>query len=132
MGASNAEVARRAFAEFGRPLEESEAWDPDVTIVNAAGWVIEAEYHGHEGVRRWWADLDDAFVDFGLELDEVIELDEERVLTTQRMVGHFRATGIPTDAQWASILTVRDGRVVRAEGYLSKRRAMRAAGLSEG
>lgn len=107
----------------------SDAWDPDIEMVNAAGWVIETTYRGREGVRRWWDDLDEAFADFGFELVDARELDEERVLTTQRMVGTFRATGIPVDAPWASILTVRDGRIVRAEGFLTERRALRAAGM---
>jgi ketosteroid isomerase-like protein len=99
-------------------------------VINAAGWVIESAYHGHTGLRQWWEDLAEAFDDFTLELDDVLEVDEQRVLTTQRFVGHFRATDIPFDGAWASILWIRDGRVVRAEGYLNKRRAMRAAGLA--
>ena len=50
-------------------------------------------------------------------------------MTTQRFVGHFRATDIPFDGTWASILWIRDGKIVRAQGHLSKRRAMRAAGM---
>ena len=54
-------------------------------------------------------------------------LDEERVLTTQRWVGHFRHTGIPIDGSWASVITVRDGRIVHAVGYLTKKQAVRAS-----
>ncbi|HEV3379147.1 MAG TPA: hypothetical protein VG126_17870 [Thermoleophilaceae bacterium] len=41
----------------------------------------------------------------------------------------IRATEIPFDGRWASILWIRDGKVVRAQGHMSRRRAMRAAGL---
>jgi ketosteroid isomerase-like protein len=121
MAGENLEVVRRAFEDIRSGEYEGGAWDPDVEVVNAAGWVIETSYRGHAGLRQWWDDLAEAFGDFGLELDDVMEVDEERVLTTQRFVGHFRATEIPFDGAWASILWIRDGRVVRAEGHLSKR-----------
>ena len=130
MAGENLEIVRRAFDELSRRDWEGGAWDPGVEVVNAAGWVIETSYRGHTGLRRWWEDLAEAFGDFTLELDDLLEVDEERVLTTQRFLGHFRATEIPFDGPWASILWIKDGKVVRAEGYLSKRRAMRAAGLA--
>jgi ketosteroid isomerase-like protein len=129
MAGGNLEIVLRAFEELRKGDFEGGAWDPNVEVVNAAGWVIETTYRGHTGLRRWWEDLAEAFGDFDLELDEMLEVDDERVLTTQRFVGHFRATEIPFDGLWASILWVRGGKVVRAEGYLSKRRAMRAAGI---
>jgi ketosteroid isomerase-like protein len=130
MPGENLKIVRRAFDELLRREYEGGVWDPEVEINNAAGWVIETDYHGHAGLRRWWEDLAEAFDDFGLELDEVIEIDDDRVLTTQRFVGHFRSTDIEFDGPWASILWIRDGRIVRAQGHLSKRRAMRAAGLA--
>jgi ketosteroid isomerase-like protein len=126
----NLAIARRAFEEIRSGEYEGGAWDPDVEVVNAAGWVIETAYRGHAGLRRWWEDLAEAFGDFSIELEDVLEVDEERVLSTQRFVGRFRASDIPFDGPWASILWIRDGKVVRAEGHLSKRRAMRAAGLA--
>ena len=130
MAGENLEIARRAFEELLSRDYEGGVWDPEVEVSNAAGWVIETDYHGHEGLRQWWDDLAEAFDDFGLELEGMEEIDEERVLTTQRFVGHFRATGLPFDGPWASILWIRNGRIVRAEGHLSKRRAVRAAGLA--
>jgi ketosteroid isomerase-like protein len=130
MAGDNLEVVRRAFEDLRSGDYEGGAWDSEVEVINAAGWVIETSYRGHAGLRRWWDDLAEAFGDFALELEEAMEVDEERVLTTQRFVGHFRATEIPFDGPWASILWIRDGKIVRAEGHLSKRRAMRAAGLT--
>jgi ketosteroid isomerase-like protein len=130
MAGGNLEIVHQAFAELRSGQYNGGVWDPDVEVINAAGWVIETTYRGHAGLRRWWEDIAEAFGDFGIELDEAVPVDEERVLTTQRFVGRFRATEIPFDGPWASILWVRNGKVVRAEGYLSRRRAMRAAGLA--
>jgi ketosteroid isomerase-like protein len=65
------------------------------------------------------------------EIDELIDVDAERVLSVQRVVGRFRNTGIPVDTPWASLFWVRGGKIARAVGYASKRRALRAAGLRE-
>jgi ketosteroid isomerase-like protein len=131
-GVDHLEIVRRAFEDLRSGDYEGGAWDPGVEVVNAAGWVIETSYRGHSGLRQWWDDLAEAFGDFTIELDEAMEVDADRVLTTQRFVGHFRATEIPFDGVWASVLWIRDGRIVRAEGHLTKRRAMRAAGLVPG
>lgn len=126
----NLHIARRAFEELGGDSYDGSVWDPDVEVINAAGWVIETTYRGHDGLHRWWADLADAFGDdFSLEFEDAIEVDAERVLTTQRFEGHFRTTQIEFDGGWASILWIRDGKIVRAQGHLSKRRALRAAGM---
>jgi ketosteroid isomerase-like protein len=109
-----------------------ELWDPDLEIVNAKGWVLESTYQGHEGLRRWWADLAEAFSDFTMEVEEITPLDDGRFLTVQRFIGHFRHTEIPFDAEWASVLTVRAGHIARAVGYVSKRRALRALDREHG
>jgi ketosteroid isomerase-like protein len=130
MSQDNLEIVRRAFDEMGG--DEFSVWDRDVEIINAEGWVIETTYRGHEGLRRWWDDLAEAFGDFRIELEEVMEVDEERVLTTQRFIAHFRKTEIAFDGPWAAILWIRDGKVVRGHGHLSRGRALRAAGLPPG
>jgi ketosteroid isomerase-like protein len=114
-----AEVLRRG--ELGE-----EFWGDDLEIVNAEGWVVETIYRGHEGLRQWWHDLAEAFSDFRMEMDEITPLDEQRALTVQRFIGRFRTTEIPLDAEWASVVTVKDGRIVHAIGYLTKELALRA------
>jgi hypothetical protein len=116
MAGENLEIARLAFNELGGDDYADGMWDPGIEVINAEGWVIESSYHGHAGLRRWWEDLAEAFGDFRVELEEVLEVDG--------------ATEIPFDGPWASIVWIRDGKVVRAEGHLTKRRAMRAAGLT--
>lgn len=62
-----------------------------------------------------------------MDIEEITPIDEERVLTVQRFVGQFRTTEIPLDASWASVITVRAGRMVHAIGYFTKEQALRAA-----
>jgi hypothetical protein len=44
------------------------------------------------------------------------------------LVGRFRHTGIRLDVSWASIVSVCDGKIVRAVGYGSLGQALKAAG----
>jgi ketosteroid isomerase-like protein len=124
--AANLDVMKRWAEAIQRGDLAQELWAPDLEIVNAEGWALEATYHGYEGLHRWWSDLAEAFSDFAMQVEEITPVDDERFLTVQRFVGHFRKTGIEFNAPWASVLTVRDGRIARAVGYRSKRLALRA------
>ncbi len=104
----------------------ADLWHEDAEVVNAKGWVVEATYLGREGVRRWWGELQEAFSDLHLQVDEIEPLDGDRFVTVQRLVGRFRTTGIPMDAPWASVVTVKDGLIFHAEGFMSKRQALEA------
>jgi ketosteroid isomerase-like protein len=131
MGGGAAATVQEWFDRFAAGDAGVDLCDPGIRIDNLAEFPITGPYHGHAGVRQWWRDLLDAIDDLRIELDGLEQLDGERVLTTQRIVGRFRHTGIELDARWASIVTVRDGRVVRAIGYGSRRQALRAAGEPE-
>ena len=120
------EIVKRWGEAIERGDLAEELWAPDLEIVNAEGWALEATYQGYEGLHRWWSDLAEAFSDFGMQVEEITPIDDERILTVQRFIGHFRTTGIPFDALWASVVTVKEGRITQAVGYRSKRLALRA------
>jgi ketosteroid isomerase-like protein len=99
MGEQNVGVVARWAEAIQRGDLAEELWDADLEIVNAKGWALEATYRGHDGLRRWWSDLAEAFSDFAMEVEEITPLDEERFLTVQRSLqGHGnplrRAVGI--------------------------------------
>ena len=123
------EIVRRWFDALQRGDPAPELCDPEIVIVNWAEAPITGPYHGHDGVRRWWDDVADAFDDVRFELQHIEPIDETRCLTTQRLVGRFRLTGIDVEGSWGAIITVRDGKVLRADGYATPNKARRAAGL---
>jgi len=125
------DVIRRWFDGLARGELDLQLCHPECRIENAKGWVIETTYTGREGARRWWDDLDEAFTDLRLDLEELTAIDDDRVLTTQHFRGHFRSTGIELDVRWASVITVRDGQMVEAVGYFTKNQAIKAAGVAE-
>src|SRR6266513_481834 len=54
---------------------------------------IEGRYHGHAGIRRWWASLFSSLPDFTVEVVEVRDLGDLTVA-----VLHFRAEGAVSHA----------------------------------
>jgi ketosteroid isomerase-like protein len=72
-----------------------ELCDPELRLDNIPESPITGPHHGHEGLRRWWQDVEEAFDKIRFEVDELIDVDDERVLSVQRIVGRFRRTGIP-------------------------------------
>lgn len=129
MSAENLELVRRWFEGFVRGELTLEICDPEIEIRNWAEFPITGPYLGHEGVRRWWDDIADAFEDLQYELLELIDVGDDRVVTVQRFVGRFRLTGIEVDFTWGAVVTVREGRIASAIGYPSPGRAKKAAGL---
>jgi ketosteroid isomerase-like protein len=124
-------IVRRWFDRLQQGDPSPEMCDPEVVIANWAEAPITGPYHGHDGALQWWADVADAFEEgrFRFELQHIEPIDDTRCLTIQRLVGRFRLTGIDVDGAWGAIVTVRDGKVLRAQGYATPSQARRAAGL---
>jgi ketosteroid isomerase-like protein len=133
MSQQNVAVVRRALEAFERgDLEEmlsqidSEAELHSAIIGGAEG----NAYRGHEGFRRWYADSYETFEYFKFELSEVRDLGD-RVLTLGHVKARGRESGAEIDSPMGWVYTVRRGKLVKAEGFLSRAEALEAAGLQE-
>ena len=65
MSQENVELARQAYDAFNR---RDFGWlialmDADAHLVPQLA-AMEGEYHGHDGIRRWWQNLLDAWPDW--------------------------------------------------------------------
>jgi len=130
MSSENVEVVRRWFEGLEKGELSAEICHPEIVIRNWDESPIPGPYHGHEGLRRWWADFAEVLEDVRLELKEIVYVDDERVVTTQHVVGRFRLTGIEVDGPFGAVVTVSDGKILSAIGYASPGRAKKAAGLA--
>ncbi len=122
-------VVRRWFEALEQGDPAPAMCDPEIEIENWTDFPIRGPYRGHDGVRHWWNDVEDAFEELRWALESVEAIDERRCLTIQRFAGRFRHTGLETDFAWGSIIGVRDGKILSAIGYPSPREARLAAGL---
>jgi ketosteroid isomerase-like protein len=87
-------------------------------------------YHGHEGVLQWVVDWRREWTGYELEVERVEKVGD-RVLTIERNRAIGKRSGVGVDMQTASVWTLRDGKVVRWQGYRTEAEAREAVGLSE-
>ena len=134
MSEENVEVVRRVLQAFadGDLDAMPELWDPDIDWRAAEGAIDDiGEMHGPVAVRRYIQDWIDTFDDFGVVVEELRDVGDDRVLSIQRGKGRAKLSDIEIDLRYAVVNTVRDGKVVRVREYLNVEDALAAAGLRE-
>ncbi len=87
-------------------------------------------YHGHEGVVQHLVDWRQAWTDYEMEIERVEDLGDQ-VMTIERNRAKGKRSGVGVDMRTYSLWKLRDGKVVRWQGYASEDEALEAAGLSE-
>jgi ketosteroid isomerase-like protein len=92
---------------------------------------IHGAYHGLEGIRDWIADTRESFALFEVELTEIRDLDDERLLGIGILRLRGQESGIETEVVVAAIFEFRDGRLFRYKDYGDRRLALEAARLAE-
>jgi ketosteroid isomerase-like protein len=138
MSRENVEVVRRLFAalqsddvgNFERRFDGvREIFDPEVEWVAPPHSLLASEeYRGYDGVRRFWTQFLSAWDEYGVEVEELIDAGDQ-VVAVMRLSG--RTNDLEVDEARSSLLTLRDGRIVRIEPFASKEGALEAAWLSE-
>jgi ketosteroid isomerase-like protein len=82
------------------------------------GWEatgLAEEFHGHEGVRRYWRRWLDAWSEIDFEY-ELIELEDGRIVGVIDQRNRARHSGVWIDQpRYAQVWTLREGKVVRME-----------------
>jgi ketosteroid isomerase-like protein len=132
MSQENVEAFKRAIEAYNRRDIEPllEASDPEIEWYPFTAQVEGDEaYHGHEGVRQWWANVDAAFEEFEASVEDVRDLGDV-VLALGHLRARFRS-GVPLDTEIGWLTRYRDGRAVWGRAYQSHAEALEAAGLSE-
>jgi ketosteroid isomerase-like protein len=134
MSRENVEIMRRAYDAFNRgdlDVLSAEFHDPQIEWQTSREDPDAAAHRGREDVRRYIGQWLDSFEGLRADVEEYIDAADDRVFTWARWTGRGRGSGI--DAEWwlATVFTLRDGRVIRAEEYFNRSEALEAVGLSE-
>ena len=133
MSKENVEIVKSFFAAFAERDQAAAATvlDPGVEIRPAiVGGPEGVVYHGHQGNRRFWQDIDAAWKEFRIEPDEFRDLGE-RVLVLGRALARGEGSGIALDEPVAWLAAVREGRIVQFRSFSNQPEALKAAGLSD-
>jgi ketosteroid isomerase-like protein len=120
--ALNARDLDRYYIEFFDPGVE---WRTSVEDPDAAIHLGRSAYKRY--VQQWIESFDGLHAD----VEEYIDVGDDRVFTWSRFTGRGRTSSAPADWYLAIIFTIRDGKVVRGEEYFDRSEALESVGLSE-
>jgi ketosteroid isomerase-like protein len=136
----NVELVRRLYAALageGSPLEFDKRLtddalgrflDPGIEWVPVPDSVLAVEsYRGFDGVRRFWTEFVSAWESYRV---EPLRFDDagDQVAVVVHIVG--RTHELEVEETRSSLLTVRDGLIVRVDSFADPEGAREAAGLS--
>jgi ketosteroid isomerase-like protein len=85
-------------------------------------------YRAHDGMRRYWDDVREAWDWFRPEIEAVLDCGSGRLVTPTIVRGRARASGIELEARGAMLWVVRDGKIVSGKLFQTTEEALHTAG----
>ena len=133
MSEENVEIIRRMYADWARGDLQSDCYDPEIVHERIGSELpgINGEWKGLEELEKAMASYLDAFADLRLEAEEIIDLEDDRVLVLVHQTARGKTSGLPWNRRFGDLFTLRDGKVVRYVSYWDRAEALEAAGLEE-
>ena len=133
MSQESREIVRRMLEAFNRD-------DPDAVV---AAFVDDCQlfeppempdrpslgFRGHEGIREWMHKLR-GVADVRFEL-EGFTVGGDVIVSELAARGRGQASGVPIHWRTFAVLHMREGKIARAEGFLTLAEALEAGGLQE-
>jgi hypothetical protein len=132
MAEEDVEVLRRALEAFneGKTARVLELMDPDVELVPVRAVFEGTSYRGHEGFKRFVADMVEDWENFHPSWDRFRDLGDGRVLVIGRVQARGRASGMEFETPGAWVSRVRDGKIVHVRFYADEATALEELGLA--
>jgi ketosteroid isomerase-like protein len=130
LSAENVEMVRRSMEAFSRGDLDAflAAVDPDTEWRTAADEPNPQTYRGHDGMRRFAAEISEAWdgrFDDVMEFDDFIDLEDWLVVPwTARLRG--RSSGVEVEVNETYAVRVEGGRIVRIDEFRTKQEAIDA------
>jgi ketosteroid isomerase-like protein len=129
MSEGNVEVVRAVYEAMNEqdPSRAGELMDPD------AEWISDprvgmAPLRGRDAILGYFLDQAEMFDELGVEVERLAAAGD-KVTALVRVTGQGQASGAAIDISIGHVWTLREGVVVRGEGYGDREEALRAAGL---
>jgi ketosteroid isomerase-like protein len=134
MSQENVELTLRAFDAWNRRdvdafvalLSPDAIWEENPELPG-----LREVYRGRAGVREWIEDFLEAVESPHLELEEIIELGDDRIFTEMVLTGRGRSSGVPVELRFWLVIWFADGKIARRQVAWTKDEALEAAGLRE-
>lgn len=124
-------IVREAWeaVNAGHPEKATHLIDPDVEFLGTVGGIQEGEIaHGQAEIDEKFEAQDlEAWEERRFEAEEYIDAGEGSVVIFLREYRRGKGSGVELEDRTALVVAVRDGRVVRMQGYLDRDAALKAA-----
>jgi len=126
----NVEVVRRMIDAFNRgdldAVLDGSSDDFEFDFSHSRG-PLSGVYRGTDDARDFLTAFFEPWAALDVELEELIELGGDRVLTVSEIRTRGQGSGVEVNATGAMIWTIRDGEVAAAKMYQTKAEALEAA-----
>jgi ketosteroid isomerase-like protein len=133
MSRDNVDVVRALFDAYRRQAIDAavDVTHPDIEVrPSIAGGPEGNIYRGRDGFRAFLADVEAAWADFSIEVDEYRDLGAT-VLVLGRSFARGGESGVALEAPTGWVVVVRDGKIHRFTSFASRDEALEAMGLQE-
>jgi ketosteroid isomerase-like protein len=133
MSGENVEVIRDLVAAMNEgDFERALGHLADDVVLEAPAGIRGGTFRGRETVSEWFADWLRIF-DWNVHTDlrEIAEVGDDGVLIVAVSRGRGRGSGVEAEETFAWLYRLREGKITRMDGYLSREEALQAAGLRE-
>ncbi len=127
---SREELVRRLFDHWNAGEREMVSQIAHRDVVVHSG-MTDATYHGHDGLRRYFAEIDDQFEGWHLSIDEFRDAAEDRLLALGTVHFRGRASGVESDQPVAWLWTFAGNQVTEVRAIPDRAQALEVAGLSD-
>jgi len=127
-----AEVVRGLMAAINGddPDAQTRVLHPEVVQYGTRGGIDQDRVvRGREAVLEYWQEVAEAWESQSFELERLIEAGDV-VVAFWHETARGRQSDLEVETDTASILRLRDGKIVELRGYLDRDEALRAAGLT--
>ena len=137
MSQENVEIVRQLLAANRSGPEEAtidvavRLTDPNLEFRSRVSAVEGGTYRGHDGARRYFSDMADAWQEWRNDAEHVVEIDPDAVLIEIRFWGVGKGSGAVIELRSVILFVLSGGRVSQIHSYETKAQALEAAGLSE-
>jgi ketosteroid isomerase-like protein len=135
MSQENLEIVREALdAAFRRPKPDfakiNVLYDPAHELISRRDELEGGSHSGAHGYRDWLLDAEET-LPWESTVDELTEIDDDRVLALTQTRNTGTASGVVVNERLAMVMTLGGGKIVRTEVFRSREEALEAAGLAE-
>ena len=133
MSQENVEIVRRAWEAWivGDLEAQFEFFHPEVEwrTEHFDGWPEDPVFYGHDGVRKFFEEWLASWERYEAGVEEYIDIDDERVLVICWQRGYGPGSQVPVQMDYAQVVTIKDGLVLRMDAYSDRPTAREAVNL---